>query len=200
MIGFSYEYLSNDALCTVFINNNIAGSAFLFLHNERMYALTAYHCVFDDNTDLFHDDYAFGYENEKPFDVEVIYPQLDDDEQKNHAKSTDTALVSIKSGECYSRSIIDLHSRIKISSNNDYSIIGYPCALSRKHLIELGVELIHKESLYINEFALLKKEDISVIKGFSGGIVCEKIDDKYYLRSEERRVGKECRSRWSPYH
>ena len=23
---------------------------------------------------------------------------------------------------------------------------------------------------------------------------------KTYLRSEERRVGKECRSRWSPYH
>ena len=23
---------------------------------------------------------------------------------------------------------------------------------------------------------------------------------KLYLRSEERRVGKECRSRWSPYH
>ena len=22
----------------------------------------------------------------------------------------------------------------------------------------------------------------------------------YYHRSEERRVGKECRSRWSPYH
>ena len=29
-----------------------------------------------------------------------------------------------------------------------------------------------------------------------------KIVSKYglYLRSEERRVGKECRSRWSPYH
>src|SRR5260370_2539342 len=24
--------------------------------------------------------------------------------------------------------------------------------------------------------------------------------DKIYVRSEERRVGKECRSRWSPYH
>ena len=24
--------------------------------------------------------------------------------------------------------------------------------------------------------------------------------DGYALRSEERRVGKECRSRWSPYH
>ena len=24
--------------------------------------------------------------------------------------------------------------------------------------------------------------------------------DVFYVRSEERRVGKECRSRWSPYH
>ena len=23
---------------------------------------------------------------------------------------------------------------------------------------------------------------------------------RFYVRSEERRVGKECRSRWSPYH
>ena len=34
----------------------------------------------------------------------------------------------------------------------------------------------------------------------------DKTDDEIYvtthllLRSEERRVGKECRSRWSPYH
>ena len=29
----------------------------------------------------------------------------------------------------------------------------------------------------------------------------EKIDELIeYHRSEERRVGKECRSRWSPYH
>ena len=26
------------------------------------------------------------------------------------------------------------------------------------------------------------------------------VDIKIVLRSEERRVGKECRSRWSPYH
>ena len=25
-------------------------------------------------------------------------------------------------------------------------------------------------------------------------------DFQYFKRSEERRVGKECRSRWSPYH
>src|SRR2546423_15661969 len=35
--------------------------------------------------------------------------------------------------------------------------------------------------------------------GFSGGIV--NINGSYAVsRSEERRVGKECRSRWSPYH
>ena len=27
-----------------------------------------------------------------------------------------------------------------------------------------------------------------------------KSDDLKHTRSEERRVGKECRSRWSPYH
>ena len=30
--------------------------------------------------------------------------------------------------------------------------------------------------------------------------VSQKEKDKYHMRSEERRVGKECRSRWSPYH
>ena len=28
----------------------------------------------------------------------------------------------------------------------------------------------------------------------------EEADDRTLTRSEERRVGKECRSRWSPYH
>ena len=28
----------------------------------------------------------------------------------------------------------------------------------------------------------------------------QKKDGTIYYRSEERRVGKECRSRWSPYH
>src|SRR5260370_37865391 len=29
---------------------------------------------------------------------------------------------------------------------------------------------------------------------------CQRIAEADALRSEERRVGKECRSRWSPYH
>ena len=31
-------------------------------------------------------------------------------------------------------------------------------------------------------------------------VVCTEGGDGEWVRSEERRVGKECRSRWSPYH
>ena len=42
-------------------------------------------------------------------------------------------------------------------------------------------------------------------KVFTKGTWKSKISDDFFekgdfLRSEERRVGKECRSRWSPYH
>ena len=41
---------------------------------------------------------------------------------------------------------------------------------------------------------IIDKSDIStILRGLSGCIL-------YTNRSEERRVGKECRSRWSPYH
>ena len=43
-----------------------------------------------------------------------------------------------------------------------------------------------------NVFAYKQK---GVIRNFGGFV-----KDFFTLRSEERRVGKECRSRWSPYH
>ena len=49
-------------------------------------------------------------------------------------------------------------------------------------------------------------EEISLIciydPGNRAGTIAELRDMMRYLiyRSEERRVGKECRSRWSPYH
>ena len=56
----------------------------------------------------------------------------------------------------------------------------------------------------------LKGEDFHVIAvvgdaGLTAGLELEGINNlgtlqKKVLRSEERRVGKECRSRWSPYH
>ena len=48
--------------------------------------------------------------------------------------------------------------------------------------------LLKKENNKTTDCALLKKE-------------IKKSDEEFdLLRSEERRVGKECRSRWSPYH
>ena len=35
---------------------------------------------------------------------------------------------------------------------------------------------------------------------FSGFLITALLIDEFAERSEERRVGKECRSRWSPYH
>ena len=41
---------------------------------------------------------------------------------------------------------------------------------------------------------IISKGIVHVDGRVEGDITCEE------LRSEERRVGKECRSRWSPYH
>src|SRR6266480_3659256 len=38
------------------------------------------------------------------------------------------------------------------------------------------------------------------LRKLRGGIIARMLDDAFATRSEERRVGKECRSRWSPYH
>ena len=43
----------------------------------------------------------------------------------------------------------------------------------------------------------IKKGEFAVVVGPSGA---GKTTVLNILRSEERRVGKECRSRWSPYH
>ena len=45
---------------------------------------------------------------------------------------------------------------------------------------------------------------VSIMYSQLFNLLCDKADDVYNgrlpIRSEERRVGKECRSRWSPYH
>ena len=55
-----------------------------------------------------------------------------------------------------------------------------------------------------NKFPTIKDRILYLaeIKGFGKKNFCEKIGMSYgsFTRSEERRVGKECRSRWSPYH
>ena len=57
---------------------------------------------------------------------------------------------------------------------------------------QLWVSTIQITGNDISKF-LPKNSEVSIF------LECVK-DGVYKLRSEERRVGKECRSRWSPYH
>ena len=72
------------------------------------------------------------------------------------------------------------------------------------HLLAILVFLVLTLSYYspMLEGKALKQHDISQYKGASKEIIDfrAKYHKEPLWRSEERRVGKECRSRWSPYH
>ena len=63
----------------------------------------------------------------------------------------------------------------------DHCVTGVQTCVFRSGNILTVSKIPHETIKYLNE------ED-EMLKAY------------YYCRSEERRVGKECRSRWSPYH
>ena len=72
----------------------------------------------------------------------------------------------------------------------------------RRNTVRRRVLSLHKTvRKYFGEAVVVTQEVDDII---SSPVVKESIinnsDCKILLRSEERRVGKECRSRWSPYH
>ena len=54
-------------------------------------------------------------------------------------------------------------------------------------------QAVEQNTQYVIEFSPTSTE----VSNFYQKVVCEVVTG---TRSEERRVGKECRSRWSPYH
>ena len=68
-----------------------------------------------------------------------------------------------------------------------------------KSKFENGSIKISNDIFYmIAAMATKEVEGVKSIVGIPAEV--EKINAKNTTRSEERRVGKECRSRWSPYH
>ena len=53
----------------------------------------------------------------------------------------------------------------------------------------------NKVSSLAKDFGMQSKDIIAILKDYT-----EAPKGHSQVRSEERRVGKECRSRWSPYH
>src|SRR3990167_8395102 len=63
------------------------------------------------------------------------------------------------------------------------------------------IAIAEDDTLYHKEhFIFRPPEDTYAYDGHRWGIFTWGKPVYYYKRSEERRVGKECRSRWSPYH
>ena len=68
-----------------------------------------------------------------------------------------------------------------------YSCDFSPCTKDSKDMFVSEF----REKSPVDEFLIQKTEN--------GGVPSVRLTSDIY-RSEERRVGKECRSRWSPYH
>ena len=88
--------------------------------------------------------------------------------------------------------------------NNDNMILGTKEGLSQDHLKIL--KNCQNESSAIELMEILNRTNKSKFKNaiinplVENGFFELTNPDKPKSRSEERRVGKECRSRWSPYH
>ena len=81
------------------------------------------------------------------------------------------------------------------------------CTLPREnlryiHVLHVGFDnQVHEGELVVNKD--IADDVLEIFKElYESGYQIEKVRlvDEYDARSEERRVGKECRSRWSPYH
>ena len=135
----------------------------------------------------------------------------------------DTIIIESSSGNFG----IALAGMCKIKGNSFICVVDPNVTASNKKIIELlGAEVIvaskvDKNGNYIQDRINIVKEYVSDHKNaywtnqygneyvwkayFSlGEELCNEMEKIDYLfvavRSEERRVGKECRSRWSPYH
>ena len=71
----------------------------------------------------------------------------------------------------------------------------------------LSSKVAENEMIVLDELTMeapKTKDMINILSNVNAGkkvlIVTAEKNDNVLLRSEERRVGKECRSRWSPYH
>src|SRR5574337_621773 len=51
-----------------------------------------------------------------------------------------------------------------------------------------------------DDYHAMMEHRLESLLGWIRDTVGGEVQGKVYVRSEERRVGKECRSRWSPYH
>ena len=99
-----------------------------------------------------------------------------------------------------------------IYQHHDFIIIDKPCGVSvHKDREEVGLTQMLARQLNVEQVWLVHRLD-KITSGLLilalnetaaatlSNLFAQHLIQKTAERSEERRVGKECRSRWSPYH
>ena len=79
---------------------------------------------------------------------------------------------------------------ISVKTDEDDLLEALEEAKAVKEILDSNTDFVN----FLNHPQITKEEKMEAAKNVFDGRVS---DD---MRSEERRVGKECRSRWSPYH
>ena len=75
---------------------------------------------------------------------------------------------------------------------------GVPVPFDNKHVIYVWIDAL---SCYLTALGYGSEDDSDFKKFWPADVhLVGKEITRFLKRSEERRVGKECRSRWSPYH
>src|SRR3989304_5634457 len=100
-----------------------------------------------------------------------------------------------------------IQSKTAIASPVDLIIMLYDGAINYLDKAATAVNMKKKQEkiIYIDKTVAIIGELLKSLNYESGEEIATNLQDLYIymlreLRSEERRVGKECRSRWSPYH
>src|SRR3712207_9176356 len=79
-------------------------------------------------------------------------------------------------------------------------VIGSEIVLKRMYYARFGLYVVGR---HVGGFPRIGRYEVDTGRaglGHSLVSILESINPQLVSRSEERRVGKECRSRWSPYH
>ena len=88
-----------------------------------------------------------------------------------------------------------------IYANGNRKKAGVAILISDKIDFKRKTTTRDKEGHYIMIKGSIQEEDITIVNIYATNIGAPQyVRQMLTARSEERRVGKECRSRWSPYH
>src|SRR3712207_6858840 len=77
----------------------------------------------------------------------------------------------------------------------DIGVTGVQTCALPIYVLQKGNDIVYKDIFYKSEMVLGEERE-----GIKISFVTDTTPINELVRSEERRVGKECRSRWSPYH